>query len=98
MPRHLCLHVLHTSIPAPPHHTAPREVIDTAEYRRRLAAAKEAGVRDFYMMALGPGRIIDAARKGNLVRFINSSCEPNCEAQKWTDAATGVKRGCDGGC
>lgn len=65
-------------------------MIDTAEYRRRLASAKEAGVQEFYMMALGPGRIIDAARKGNLVRFINSSCEPNCEAQKWTDAATGA--------
>ncbi len=69
-----------------------REVIDMAEYRRRLATAKHSNTRDFYMMALGPGRIIDAARKGNLVRFVNSSCEPNCEAQKWTDAASGEVR------
>ena len=29
-------------------------------------------------------RIIDAGPKGNLSRFMNNSCEPNCETQKWT--------------
>ena len=28
-------------------------------------------------------RIIDAGPKGNLTRFMNNSCEPNCETQKW---------------
>ena len=27
--------------------------------------------------------IIDAGPKGNLARFMNHSCEPNCETQKW---------------
>jgi hypothetical protein len=31
-------------------------------------------------------------RRGTLARFINSSCAPNCEAQKWHDAATGEIR------
>lgn len=28
--------------------------------------------------------IIDAIKYGNLSRFINHSCEPNCETQKWS--------------
>ena len=28
-------------------------------------------------------RIIDAGPKGNYSRFMNHSCQPNCETQKW---------------
>lgn len=38
------------------------------------------------------GLIIDARAKGNIARLLNSSCDPNCEAQKWHDAANGEIR------
>ena len=41
------------------------------------------GQAHFYIMGLGPGLFIDAHRRGNLARLLNSSCEPNCETQKW---------------
>ena len=36
-----------------------------------------------YMMNLGDGLTVDARKKGNLARFINHSCDPNCGVEKW---------------
>ncbi|CAG2123464.1 unnamed protein product, partial [Medioppia subpectinata] len=35
-------------------------------------------------MALKSDEIIDATVKGNITRFVNHSCDPNSETQKWT--------------
>ncbi|XP_048459532.1 histone-lysine N-methyltransferase NSD2-like [Rhincodon typus] len=43
-------------------------------------------------------RIIDAGPKGNYCRFMNHSCQPNCETQKWTvngDTRVGLFSLCD---
>ncbi|KAG9344008.1 hypothetical protein JZ751_012484 [Albula glossodonta] len=43
-------------------------------------------------------RIIDAGPKGNYSRFMNHSCQPNCETQKWTvngDTRVGLFALCD---
>ena len=46
---------------------------------------------------LSAGLIIDARSKGNLARLLNSSCNPNCETQKWHDASNSEVR-CDAEC
>lgn len=35
-------------------------------------------------MDLGDGEVIDASQKGSILRFVNHSCGPNAETQKWT--------------
>lgn len=37
-----------------------------------------------YVMDLGEGEVIDARQKGSILRFVNHSCGPNAETQKWT--------------
>ncbi len=59
------------------------QVIDEAELQRRMEACRRSGEQHFYIMELQPGYYIDARKRGNLARMLNSSCEPNCETQKW---------------
>ncbi|XP_034037134.1 histone-lysine N-methyltransferase, H3 lysine-36 and H4 lysine-20 specific isoform X2 [Thalassophryne amazonica] len=60
------------------------EVIDEEECRARIRHAQENDIFNFYMLTLDKDRIIDAGPKGNQARFMNHSCQPNCETQKWT--------------
>uniref|UniRef100_A0A673IMD0 Histone-lysine N-methyltransferase, H3 lysine-36 specific n=1 Tax=Sinocyclocheilus rhinocerous TaxID=307959 RepID=A0A673IMD0_9TELE len=60
------------------------EVIDEEECRARIKHAQENNICNFYMLTLDKDRIIDAGPKGNQSRFMNHSCQPNCETQKWT--------------
>ena len=60
------------------------EVIDNHEFRRRLKDKQDAGDEAYYFLTLDNNRMIDAGPSGNLARFMNHSCQPNCETQKWT--------------
>uniref|UniRef100_A0A8D3E491 Histone-lysine N-methyltransferase NSD3 n=1 Tax=Scophthalmus maximus TaxID=52904 RepID=A0A8D3E491_SCOMX len=60
------------------------EVIDSEECQQRIKRAHENHVTNFYMLTLTKDRVIDAGPKGNSARFMNHSCSPNCETQKWT--------------
>jgi len=51
------------------------------EFHRRLLIR---GDHNFYYMSMDTARMIDAGPKGNVARFMNHSCDPNCETQKWT--------------
>lgn len=42
-----------------------------------------AGSTCTYLMKLSPKEVIDPTKKGNVARFINHSCDPNCVTQKW---------------
>ncbi|KAL5962923.1 Histone-lysine N-methyltransferase SETD2 [Taenia solium] len=59
------------------------EVIDFPEFRRRIRHYEKAKRVHHYFMSLGPEHFIDAGTKGNWARFVNHSCEPNAETQKW---------------
>ncbi|XP_013185110.2 uncharacterized protein LOC106130742 [Amyelois transitella] len=60
------------------------ELIDEEEFKRRMARKHEIRDENFYFLTLDKERMIDAGPKGNLARFMNHCCEPNCETQKWT--------------
>ncbi|VDO63441.1 unnamed protein product [Onchocerca flexuosa] len=59
------------------------EVIDAEEMLHRgRRYGKDPKHVHHYLMALKNGAVIDATAKGNVSRFINHSCDPNCESQK----------------
>merc|ERR1712100_986330 len=39
--------------------------------------------RHYYIISIGNSKYVDATRKGNLGRFINHSCNPNCIPEIW---------------
>ncbi|KAK3573879.1 hypothetical protein QTP86_032857 [Hemibagrus guttatus] len=74
------------------------ELIDEEECRARIKYAQENDITHFYMLTIDKDRIIDAGPKGNYSRFMNHSCQPNCETQKWTvngDTRVGLFAVCD---
>ncbi|KAL6448907.1 hypothetical protein ACFW04_000569 [Cataglyphis niger] len=60
------------------------EVVDPKDFKRRAKDYSKDKNRHYYFMALKSDQIIDATMKGNVSRFINHSCDPNAETQKWT--------------
>ncbi|KAF8103592.1 hypothetical protein N665_0188s0518 [Sinapis alba] len=59
------------------------EVLDMQSYEARQKDYASMGQKHFYFMTLNGNEVIDAGAKGNLGRFINHSCEPNCRTEKW---------------
>ncbi|EEC17808.1 huntingtin interacting protein, putative [Ixodes scapularis] len=60
------------------------EVLTPEDFRKRVKQYARDNHQHYYFMALRSDEIIDATQKGNVSRFINHSCDPNCETQKWT--------------
>nr|XP_022901016.1 probable histone-lysine N-methyltransferase CG1716 [Onthophagus taurus] len=60
------------------------EVLDPEEFEKRATEYSTDKNQHYYFMALRADAVIDATQKGNISRFINHSCDPNAETQKWT--------------
>uniref|UniRef100_A0A914CAA5 [histone H3]-lysine(36) N-trimethyltransferase n=1 Tax=Acrobeloides nanus TaxID=290746 RepID=A0A914CAA5_9BILA len=61
------------------------DVIDAHQMGKRARRySRDPNHKHHYFMALKSGAVIDATVRGNLSRFVNHSCDPNAETQKWT--------------
>ncbi|XP_066157816.1 histone-lysine N-methyltransferase Set2 [Euwallacea fornicatus] len=60
------------------------EVVNPEEFDKRAEVYSKDKNIHFYFMSLRADAIIDATTKGNISRFINHSCDPNAETEKWT--------------
>ncbi|KAI8872816.1 structural basis of auto-inhibitory mechanism of histone methyltransferase, partial [Ramicandelaber brevisporus] len=58
------------------------EVISQLEVQRRMENEYK-GWQDYYFLDYEHGYVIDAGLKGNISRFINHSCDPNCIVERW---------------
>lgn len=60
------------------------EVLNSKQFDDRRFKYSNDNIQHHYFMALRSDCVIDATIKGNISRFINHSCDPNAETQKWT--------------
>lgn len=60
------------------------ELISSAEADRRHPVNPDDPFHTFFF-ALGTGKVIDGSHGGNDARWINHSCEPNCETEETDD-------------
>ncbi|KAJ1562590.1 Histone-Lysine N-Methyltransferase ash1l [Nowakowskiella sp. JEL0078] len=58
------------------------EIISHATCRERIQTIY-ANTESHYFLEYSAGEVIDGCRKGNVARFVNHSCEPNCHIEKW---------------
>jgi SET domain-containing protein len=69
-----------------------RITLDEAD---RRAEANKHPINHTYFFSVSDGRVIDGGCRGNEARFINHSCEPNCEAIEHEDGRVYIYSLCD---
>jgi hypothetical protein len=59
------------------------EVVDLTEVEHRVNTIYK-NFADYYFLRLERNLVIDAGQRGSAARFVNHSCDANCEMQKWS--------------
>ena len=59
------------------------EVVTDKEFKQRMHTDYKQD-NHHYCLHVGEGMVIDGHRMGGECRFVNHSCKPNCEMQKWS--------------
>ncbi|CAJ0576177.1 unnamed protein product, partial [Mesorhabditis spiculigera] len=59
------------------------DVIGAETVDRRLRNYEKEGIKHHYVFAAGNGVFIDSTKRGNMMRFVNHSCNPNAVARDW---------------
>lgn len=59
------------------------EVVTESAFKELMTTKYTSDIHD-YCMQLDGKLVIDAHRMGNDCRYVNHSCDPNCEMQKWS--------------
>eukprot|EP00658_Telonema_sp_P-2_P049860 TRINITY_DN37950_c0_g2_i1.p1 TRINITY_DN37950_c0_g2~~TRINITY_DN37950_c0_g2_i1.p1 ORF type:complete len:432 (-),score=46.97 TRINITY_DN37950_c0_g2_i1:392-1687(-) len=59
------------------------EALSYQAHRKRTLALDGGHPSVSYVMKLNGDLLLDSSIKGNMARFTNHSCDPNCETQKW---------------
>ncbi|KAF9360604.1 Histone-Lysine N-Methyltransferase ash1l [Mortierella sp. AD094] len=58
------------------------EVISQSECHRRMETIYKNN-KNFYFLEYEKGEVVDACQKGTIARFVNHSCSPNSQIEKW---------------
>ncbi|KAF9988519.1 Histone-Lysine N-Methyltransferase ash1l [Modicella reniformis] len=58
------------------------EVISQSECHRRMESIYKNN-KNFYFLEYEKGEVVDACQKGTNARFVNHSCSPNSQIEKW---------------
>ena len=58
------------------------DLIDTKEFNKRMNEKIRNKEKEFYFLTVEADLYVDAEPAGNVARFINHSCKPNCKSRK----------------